>query len=185
MNIVGLRSDSHAIKLLIADHREVDGLFKAVESASNANEKASLVTEICEALTVHAELEEKLFYPASRQILESGDQDLVDEAFVEHASLKGLILQLDGKRPSDPLFDAYVTVLKEYVQHHVKEEEAEYFPKVQRSTLDLEALGVQMLELKAALMKRQKAKSVHGTVSANLIASKPLETRASVMRKAA
>src|SRR5690606_16552786 len=96
--------------------------------------------------------------PASRAVLDQEDQDTVDEAYVEHASLKGLIMRLDGMRPSDPLFKGYVTVLKEYVQHHVKEEEREYFPKVEKTDLDLEALGLEMKKLKEELTRKLAAK---------------------------
>jgi hemerythrin superfamily protein len=141
-------------QLLTADHREVDGLFAEYEKAEQANRKVALVNDILRALTVHAEIEERIFYPATRAVLEKDGQDMVDEAYVEHASLKGLILQLNGQSASSPLFKGYVTTLKEYVQHHVKEEEKEYFPKVEKTDLDLEALGTEMKGLKDTLMSK-------------------------------
>lgn len=183
MNIIGLRSETHAIKLLTADHREVDGLFEEFESTDNALAKVSIVNRICEALIVHAEVEERLFYPESRRVLGKDSQDMVDEAFVEHATLKGLIIRLDGMHANEPLFKAYVTVLKEYVQHHVKEEESEYFPKVGKTSLDLEAIGSRMKTLKEQLMSRTRIAGDRGAVSAKLLPGRPLPERA--MAKAA
>lgn len=190
MSIFDLKSATHANKLLIADHRKVDALFEEFESAEDSVKKAALVTEICRELTVHAEIEEKIYYPESRRVLEKDDQDMVDEAYVEHASLKGLIMRLDGMKPADHLFDAYVTVLKEYVQHHVKEEESEYFPKVEKTSLDLEAVGARMLTLKEKLIAQlSKQRVTRGTVTAKLLPSPTLERRSAMVpmgqRKAA
>jgi hemerythrin superfamily protein len=174
-----LHSDTHAINLLTADHREVDGLFAEFEKAEHGSRKTSLVTDICIALAVHAEVEEQLFYPATRPVLGKDDQDMVDEAYVEHASLKGLIMRLNGQRASSPLFKGYVTTLKEYVQHHVKEEESQYFPKVEKTDLDLEALGAEMKKLKDKLMaKLATTPRQAGVVTIKLPPMKPLETRA-------
>ncbi|WP_428309531.1 hemerythrin domain-containing protein [Hydrocarboniphaga sp.] len=186
MSFFDFKSETHATKLLIADHREVDALFTEFESADDSAKKASIVTRICRSLTVHAEIEEKIFYPESRRVLDKDDQDMVDEAFVEHASLKGLIMRLDGMKPGDALFGAYVTVLKEYVQHHVKEEESEYFPKVEKTGLDLDALGARMKTLKDQLMaEMSKTPMKRGQVVAKLLPSVSLERRAGLMRKAA
>jgi hypothetical protein len=186
MSFFDFKSDTHATKLLTADHREVDALFEEFESADDSIKKASIVTHICRALTVHAEIEEKIYYPESRRVLEKDDQDMVDEAFVEHASLKGLIMRLDGMKPGDPLFGAYVTVLKEYVQHHVKEEEGEYFPKVEKTVLDLEAVGARMKTLKDQLMTQlAKTPMKRGEVVAKLLPSPSLERRAAMLPKAA
>jgi hemerythrin superfamily protein len=97
-------------------------------------------------LTVHAEAEEEIFYPAAREAIE--EQDLLDEAEVEHASAKDLIAQIEAMDSSDPLYDAKVTVLGEYIDHHVEEEEKEMFPKVKKAKLDLEALGEEILQFK-------------------------------------
>jgi hemerythrin superfamily protein len=101
-------------------------------------------------LTVHAQLEEEIFYPAAREALE--EQDLLDEAEVEHASAKELIAQLESTKPGAELYDAKVTVLGEYIDHHVKEEEKQMFPKVRKARLDLEELAAQMKARKEALM---------------------------------
>jgi hemerythrin superfamily protein len=144
-----------AIAMLTADHKEVKALFKQydelVESDGDDEAKQALADEICQKLTVHATLEEELFYPAAREAL-GDDEDLVDEADVEHATAKDLIAQLEDGSPADPLFDAKVKVLGEYIQHHVKEEEGEMFPKVKKGKLDSAAIGLEMADRKAELM---------------------------------
>ena len=141
-----------AIKLLMTDHREVEALFKKFEKAKDDNaEKADIVEQICEALSNHAEIEEEIIYPAAREALSEKGDDLLDEAEVEHASIKSLVEQLEQAEPDDDLYDAKVKVLTEYVQHHVKEEEGEMFPKVRKTDLDLEKLGAEMFEPKLEL----------------------------------
>src|SRR6185503_18944594 len=109
-----------AIELLTKDHREVEALFKKFESAKNDNsEKADVVAQICEALSIHAEIEEEIFYPAARDALNEKGEDLLDEAEVEHAGIKSLVAQLEDAEPDDELYDAKVKVLTEYVKHHV------------------------------------------------------------------
>ncbi len=93
---------------------------------------------------MHAQIEEEIFYPATREVLEDEDEEMVDEAEVEHAGIKSLVEQLKEMAPDDELYDAKVKVLSEYVKHHVKEEETEYFPEVKKTDLDLEALGGQL-----------------------------------------
>jgi hemerythrin superfamily protein len=149
------RDDSvDAVTLLIADHKEVKQLFKSydalVDADAGTEEKEALAEQICSMLTVHATVEEEIFYPAAREIVE--EQDLLDEAEVEHASAKDLIAQIQDMQPEEDLFDAKVKVLGEYIAHHVKEEEKELFPKVRRSKLDLQALGAEMLARKQQLM---------------------------------
>lgn len=144
-----------AIDLLTADHKEVKGLFKAYQKLVNddgdVGEKQALALQICAMLTAHATAEEELFYPAAREVL-GDDVDLVDEADVEHASAKALIAQIEAGSPEDELFDAKVKVLGEYIDHHVKEEEGEMFPKVRKSDLDLDALGEDIAARKAELL---------------------------------
>jgi hemerythrin superfamily protein len=146
-----------AIALLKADHRTVEQLFSEFEEAKRSDQKARIVKQICTELTVHAKLEESDFYPAAQEALNSDDEDLVDEAKVEHASLKWLIGQLESAGPDADLYDAKVTVLKEYVQHHVKEEEKEMFPKLKKTDLDLKALGAKMAATKEKLTQDIKA----------------------------
>ena len=148
----GAKADD-AIKMLIADHREVDALFKKFDEAKDdESAKADIVGEICDALSIHAEIEEEIFYPAARDALSEKGDDLLDEAEVEHASIKSLVGQLQDAEPDEDLYDAKVKVLKEYVQHHVKEEEGELFPKVKKTSLDLEQLGAELAERKTELM---------------------------------
>jgi hemerythrin superfamily protein len=140
---------SNAITMLTDDHKKVKKLFKDFEKLKekgDAADKEALVEQICTELTIHAEVEEEVFYPAARDAID--DDDLMNEADVEHASAKDLIEQLQAMDSSDPTFDAKVTVLGEYVNHHVEEEEKEMFPKVKKAKLDLDALGEELATLK-------------------------------------
>ena len=143
-----------AVQLLMSDHKEVKGLFaqyqKLVDGDAGDDEKQELAETICEMLTVHATIEEEIFYPAARDALD--EQDLLDEAEVEHASAKDLIAQIQGMEASEELYDAKVTVLGEYINHHVQEEEGEMFPAAKKSSLDLKALGAELLARKEELM---------------------------------
>lgn len=138
-----------AIKLLKQDHREVEKLFKEFETA-RAPRTAQLAEEICRKLTVHTMIEEEICYPAAREALK--DEDLIEEAEVEHQSAKDLIAQIQGSTPDDDKFEARVTVLGEYVRHHVREEEKEMFPQLQQRKIDLQAIGEQLLQRKQQLM---------------------------------
>ena len=129
--------NTNAIELLKRDHDDVDKLFSQYEDSKETDdddaEKELLVTQICDALTVHAQVEEEIFYPAARRALDGDEgKDLLDEAAVEHQTLKDLIARLEAAPTDDPLYDAGVKVLSEYVKHHVKEEENELFPKSSR-----------------------------------------------------
>ncbi|MEO8154013.1 MAG: hemerythrin domain-containing protein [Rhizobacter sp.] len=152
-----------ALKLLMTDHKEVKAMFRAYEKLVNAEagdeEKQALAQEICEALTAHATVEEELLYPAAREVLAEGD--LVDEATVEHAGAKDLIAQIEGMQPSDDLYDAKVKVLGEYINHHVKEEETEMFPKLRKSELDLKELGASIKSRKQELLAEIEASAAH------------------------
>ncbi len=142
-------SASDAIALLTADHKNVKKLFKdfdKLKEDADAADKEALVEEICAELTIHAEIEEEVFYPAMREAIDA--DDMMNEAEVEHASAKDLIEQLQAMDSSDPLYDAKVAVLGEYVNHHVAEEEGEMFPKAKKAKVDLEALGDEMATLK-------------------------------------
>lgn len=139
-----------AIKLLKDDHKEVRGYFEQYENLEGDAEKQALADKICLALTVHAQIEEEIYYPATREAID--DDDLLDEAEVEHASAKQLIAEIQAMKAGDRLFDAKVTVLGEYVEHHVQEEEKEMFPESRDSDLDLKSLGEQLAARKAELM---------------------------------
>jgi hemerythrin superfamily protein len=146
------RSKNDAIKLLTADHAKVKKMFKEFEKLSKKDDeegKQELAAQICEELTIHAQLEEEIFYPAAREAIE--DDELMNEAVVEHNSAKDLISQIQSMGPSDPMFDATVKVLGEYVNHHVEEEQNEIFPKVEKAKLDLEEIGAQIAQRKEEL----------------------------------
>jgi hemerythrin-like domain-containing protein len=148
------RTKKDAIKLLTEDHNKVKKMFKEFEKLSKKNDgegKEELATQICKELAVHAQLEEEIFYPAVREAIE--DDDLMNEAMVEHASAKDLIAQIQSMTASDPMYDAVVTVLGEYVNHHIEEEQNEMFPKVQKSDMDLEELGLEIAERKEVLLE--------------------------------
>lgn len=151
----GTASAQDAIALLMADHKQVRQLFARFEklkAAGSNKEKSAIVEQVCDALTIHTQIEEQIFYPAVRKAIE--DADLMDEALVEHAGAKELIEQLQGMDPGDDLYDAKVTVLGEQIDHHVKEEEGDMFPKAKKAKLDTLALGAKMLKQKLALMAK-------------------------------
>lgn len=134
-----------AIAMLTEDHREVEELFKQYEKLGedDNDRKKKIADQICTALTLHATIEEEIFYPAVREAGED-NEELVDEATVEHASARDLIAQLQEMDPEDELYDAKVKVLSEQIAHHVEEEEKEMFPKARKNKLDLEALAEEM-----------------------------------------
>ena len=142
-----------ATALLAKDHKDVKALFKRYEklakAEADAGEREELAAQICEMLEAHTTVEEEIFYPAVREA--QVDADLLDEAEVEHASAKDLISQIRSMSPDDDLYDAKVSVLGEYVNHHVEEEEGQMFPKARRAKVDLEGLGEQIKSRKEAL----------------------------------
>jgi hemerythrin-like domain-containing protein len=143
-----------AIELLTTDHDNVKALFQQFDELTEQEgvdeQKAQLVEQICNELTVHAQLEEEIFYPAVREAID--DDDIVDEADVEHATAKDLISQLEGMSPGDDHYDATVTVLGEYINHHVDEEEGEMFEQARASDLDTGALGAAIAARKLEVM---------------------------------
>ncbi len=141
-----------AIKLLKADHKEVKAYFQDYEKLEEDAEKQELADKICLALTIHAQIEEEIFYPAVRASID--DDDLLDEAEVEHASAKQLISEIQAMKAGDRLFDAKVMVLGEYIDHHVEEEENEMFPESRDNDVDLKELGVLMASRKEELLKQ-------------------------------
>jgi hemerythrin superfamily protein len=148
------KSAVDAVQLLTAEHKEVKDLFKQYQKLVDADkgdeEKEALARQICMMLTVHATTEEEIFYPAARDAIE--DEDLLDEAEVEHGSAKELIAQIESSSPGEELYDARVKVLGEYIEHHVKEEEGELFPKAKKAKLDLVKLGELIAARKEELM---------------------------------
>lgn len=142
-----------ATALLRADHKLVSGLFAEYEKTRSTAKKKQLVSQICIELSVHAQVEEEIFYPAVKLALK--DKELVPEATVEHATLKALIAQVEGAEPDGEMFDAKIKVLSEYVKHHVKEEQDEMFPKAKATRLDMVALGANLSERKAELLAQR------------------------------
>jgi hemerythrin superfamily protein len=151
------RGKDDALQLLKADHKEVADLVGKFESGRiSTDRKVAIAKQICMALTVHAQIEEEIFYPAARETVRGGD-DLLDEAAVEHESIKELIAAIENASPDDDdLFEARVKVLGEYVKHHVKEEEGQIFPKVRKSDMDLAEIGQQLATRKEELMRELK-----------------------------
>ena len=141
-----------AIEMLKEDHDKVKKAFKEFEKLDREDSEAvqQLVQTVCEDLKVHSTLEEEIFYPAAREAIE--DEDILNEAQVEHETAKMLIEQLENMGTDDPNYHATFTVLGEYVQHHIKEEEGEMFPQVKKTDLDLEELGQRMKQRKQELM---------------------------------
>lgn len=148
-----------AVDLLEADHRALNLLFSdyralAASDAPGSRRKA-LAEQICVELTLHTRLEEELFYPPVRQAIR--DDDLMDEADVEHASAKDLIAQILAMRPDDELYDAKVTVLGEYIDHHIQEEQNQMFPKARKCGLDLAGIGEALRSRRRELQALPKA----------------------------
>jgi hemerythrin-like domain-containing protein len=139
-----------ALTMLREDHRNVQKLFREFKRAKEDSEKQRIVETACQELKVHAQIEEEIFYPEARSVLKQSD--LLDEAKVEHESAKQLIAQLEGMSPEDELYDAKFTVLGEYVNHHIKEEQDEMFPKIEKTDLDLKELGARLTERKEELV---------------------------------
>ena len=150
----GGRAQSVAVELLESDHRNVEALFERYESEKEADDgtKREIAMRICGELTVHAQVEEELFYPWLRENLDEEEMEMLEEAYVEHASAKDLIAQIEATTDIGPEFDAKVKVLSEYIKHHVQEEENEIFPAVHDMQEELDELGQELHSRKAELM---------------------------------
>ena len=151
------RAAPDACTLLDSDHRKVKKMFTDYEALAKSRSsqagarKLELAKQICLELSVHARIEEEIFYPALRDAIKQ--TDLLDEAEVEHSTAKDLIAQLEGAADADEMFDAKVKVLGEYIDHHVKEEESELFPQARRAKMDLVALGEELDQRKMELLE--------------------------------
>ena len=146
-----------AIALLKADHRKVEGLFEQFEGAKGDGAKQKIALQICLELTIHARIEEEIFYPACEGKIE---EDLLKEAYVEHDGAKVLIAEIEAGTPSDDFYDAKVSVLSEQIEHHVGEEEMRLegmFTQARKAGLDMDALGEQLLARKTELLAEYKA----------------------------
>jgi hypothetical protein len=146
-----------AIALLKADHRRVEEWFEQFEKARGKERKSSLARRICDALRVHARIEEEIFYPAFYEA--TGEEDLHHEAIIEHDHAKKLIAEIESSGPDDEYYDARVKVLSEMIKHHVKEEEQRggMFAQARSSGMDLQVLGEQLARRKADLESSPEA----------------------------
>lgn len=147
-------SANDVFALLKADHDKVKELFDQFEQLKEEGDeddeaKQILVETTCAELTIHTRIEEEIFYPALRESMD--EQDLLDEAEVEHASAKQLIGELSAMQPGDELYDAKFTVLGEYVKHHIQEEEKELFPKAKKEKVALEGIAEELMQRKMEL----------------------------------
>ncbi len=169
-----------AIDMLIEDHRTVQKLFKAFEKADKSDEESciEIVESACAELKIHAMLEEEIFYPAVRSKMGEQGEDLLNEAAVEHEVADTLIEKLSETDPSDPQYSAYFTVLCEYVEHHLKEEEKELFPKVKKlKDLDLDELAGEMRARKNELTAEFETAHETGDEAESEEASQPPRAR--------
>ena len=168
-----------ALELIRSDHREVDALFaQALDDGAPAAQRRRAIGKIVEALTVHAEMEEALFYPALRKAGGADERDSVLEAAEEHGVVKDLIAKIEASAGRDETLKAKVTVLKELVHHHVQEEEGTIFDEARR------ALGKDRLEKLGAEMQRYKERRGQGG-SGNAAAKKSQAKKSSAKRPAA
>lgn len=146
-----------AIALLKADHRAVEELFEKFEKANGDGRKQALAEEICLELSVHAQIEEEIFYPACEGKVE---EDLLKESYVEHDGAKVLIAEIIKGGPSDEFYDAKVKVLQEEIEHHVEEEEKRMeglFAQARKAELDMDSLGEELAARKLELTEQFKS----------------------------
>jgi hemerythrin superfamily protein len=156
--LLGAGAAGNAVAMLKTDHRKVEALFKKYEETEMSTEKQSIAKQICNELTVHAMLEEEIFYPACRQ--QASDRKMLDEAQVEHDGAKTLINELLTQSPTSEFYDAKVKVLKEYIKHHVGEEEkpgSGIFAQAEKAGIDMNALGQRLQARKSDLMAKAEA----------------------------
>ena len=146
------QSSTNAITSLKADHQKVKGLFDEFEKTNDPTTKMTIVSEALEELSLHATLEEELFYPAVREEIDDEEDGLMNEADEEHHVAKILIAELGEMDGTESHYDAKFTVLAENVRHHIKEEEESMLPKAQKTDIDFDALGEEMRGRKEELM---------------------------------
>ena len=149
-----------AVALLKQDHRTVEELFEQFEQASGDGRKQKIAEQICLELSVHAQIEEEIFYPACEGKVE---EDLLQESYVEHDGAKVLIAEIEAGGPDDEYYDAKVKVLSEEIEHHVQEEEKRMeglFAQAKKAGLDMDALGEQLAARKAELIEQFKLSGI-------------------------
>lgn len=158
-----------AIAMLKEDHRKVEDLFDQFEKTRSDDRKKKLADEICMELIVHTMIEEEIFYPALRGKIED---DVLDEAYVEHDGAKLLVAELLHSEPSADFFEAKVTVLSEEIKHHVKEEErasSGMFAQARSANVDLNELGRRLSARKEELKAEIKASGLPTPVTRSMI----------------
>lgn len=144
-------SSADALELLEQDHRKVEELFDEFdEKQDDGARKSRIASQICQALKIHAQIEEEVFYPRAREATK--DDDLIDEAVVEHAGVKHLIGEIEAMEAGDELYDAKVRVLEEMVKRHIQEEEEELFPELVSAKMDTKRVGQELARRKQELM---------------------------------
>ncbi len=149
-----------AVALLKQDHRTVEELFAKYEKAGSDGSKKKIANQICLELSVHATIEEEIFYPACEGKIE---EDLLQEAYVEHDGAKVLIGEIMAGGPDDEFYDAKVTVLQEQIEHHVEEEEKRMegmFAQARKAGLDMDALGAELKARKEQLVAQYEKEGV-------------------------
>ena len=154
------QSDTDATHILTKDHRTVEDLFEKFDKASGESTKEKIANEICTELKIHSMIEEEIFYPALKGKI---DDDLLREAYVEHDGAKLLINEIVAGDPADEFYDSKVTVLREQIEHHVKEEEKErdnMFQQARATDVDLGALGEKMLARKLELQAKAESEGL-------------------------
>jgi hypothetical protein len=165
---MNLRPD--ALGLLKADHRQIKKLFANFKSHcirnASGKERRAVALQICDALNLHAQVEEELFYPQVRAAISEGA--LMDEALVEHTVADDLIVQISIMHPLEPLYDARVIVLGEIVNHHIEEEESDMFPAALSAGLDLEELATQMTRRRKEIVEALVRERSSGRFSRNV-----------------
>lgn len=147
----------NATQLLAADHRKVEELFESYEKARGEDRKRKLAQQICLELKIHAQIEEEIFYPAVKGAV---DEELLNEAYVEHDGAKVLIQEIEAGGPDEAFYDAKVKVLSEQIEHHVYEEERmndSMFAQARKAGVDMDALGEQLMARKQELMAQAEA----------------------------
>ena len=172
-----------AIALLKADHRKVEGLFKKFDRAKDDTAKKALAEEICTELSIHASIEEEIFYPATAGEV---DEDLRLESYVEHDGAKVLIAELSESGPDNEFYDAKMTALAEQVRHHIREEEKPgkgMFAQARKAGLDLQELGERLAMRKKELLAEIRSKGLpppetRSFTGHRLVEGRPLEAAA-------
>jgi hemerythrin superfamily protein len=161
------KNETDAIKMLTEDHKKVKKLFaqfEKIKDDGNSDEKSELVKQICTELLIHTHLEEEIFYPAVREAID--EEDLIEEAEVEHNEVKQLIAELEDLEPGGDHYDAKVKVMGENVEHHVEEEEEEMFPAAKKAKVDTAELGARMMQRKQELEQNSSQLSAKSDTAA-------------------